>query len=88
MVPQDGRGPRARSLSHDIVEQLASADIPCVDLVLSTAKTAEKVSWIAQVLRPFGHLSVVDVDASLDVSPLVLKAASVHTEIGVQPNHE
>ncbi len=67
--------------SRDIVEQLASADIPYVDLVLSTAKTAEKVGWIAKVLRPFGHLSVVDGGASLDVSPLVLKAASLHTEM-------
>ena len=67
--------------SRDLVEQLASADIPYVDLVLSTAKTAEKVGWIAEVLRPFGHLCVVDGGASLDVSPLVMKAASLHTEM-------
>ncbi len=65
--------------SRDIVEQLASADIPCVDLVLSTAKTAEKMGWIAKVLRPFGHLCVVDGGASLDAGPLVPKAASLHT---------
>ena len=67
--------------SRDIVEQLGSAGIPHIDLVLSTAKTAEKVEWIAKVLRPFGHLSFVDGGASLDVSPLVLKAVSLHTEM-------
>ncbi len=65
----------------DIAEQLASVDIPHVDWVLSTAKTADKIGWIAQVLRPFGHLSVVDVGPALDLSPLVLKSASLHTEM-------
>ena len=67
--------------SRDIVEQLASADIPHVDLILSTAKTADNIEWIAQALRPFGHLCVVDSGAPLDVSPLVMKAASLHTEM-------
>ena len=39
------------------------------------------LEWIAKVLRPFGHLSVVDSGAPLDVSPLVMKAASLHTEM-------
>lgn len=67
--------------SGDIVEQLSAAGIPNVDWVLSTAKTAANIGWIANVMRPFGHLSVVDVGPSLDVSPLVLKAASLHTEM-------
>jgi NADPH:quinone reductase len=67
--------------SGDIVEQLASAGIPSVDLVLSTAKTAEQIGWIARVLRPFGHLSVVDGGALLDVSPLLMRAASLHLEM-------
>lgn len=67
--------------SGDIAEQLASASIPSLDLVLSTAKTAEQIGWIARVLRPFGHLSVVDAGASLDVSALMMKAASIHLEM-------
>lgn len=67
--------------SGDIAEQLASASIPSLDLVLSTAKTAEQIGWIARVLRPLGHLSVVDAGASLDVSPLMMKAASLHLEM-------
>ena len=65
----------------DMVEQLASAGVSQVDMVLSTAKTAENLPWIAKVLRPFGHLCVVDSGAPLDVSPLVGKAASLHTEM-------
>lgn len=65
----------------DIAEQLTSAGIPSLDLVLSTAKTAEQIGWIARVLRPFGHLSVVDAGPSLDVSPLMMKAASIYLEM-------
>jgi zinc-binding alcohol dehydrogenase family protein len=65
----------------DIVEQLASADIPHLDMVLSTAKTADQIGWIAKVLRPFGHLCVVDGGASLDVGTLMMKSASLHTEM-------
>jgi len=62
----------------DIAEQLASAGISHLDMVLSTTKTADQIGWIARVLRPFGHLSVVDGGSSLDVSPLMMKAVSLH----------
>jgi NADPH2:quinone reductase len=65
----------------DVIAQLASAKVPDVDLVLSTAGTAANVRWIASLLRPFGHLSVVDMTASLDVSPFGTKSASLHTEM-------
>ena len=65
----------------DIIEQLASADIPHLDMVLSTAKTTGQIGWIAEVLRPFGHLCVVGGGASLDVSPLMMKSASLHAEM-------
>src|ERR1700733_2497838 len=65
----------------NIVEQLASADIPHLDMVLSTAKTADQIGWIAKMVRPFGHLCVVDSGASLEVSPLMMKPASLHTEM-------
>ncbi len=65
----------------DVVAQLAAADISYVDMVLSTAKSGGNIGWIAKVLRPFGHLSVVDVGPSPDVTPLILKSASLHTEM-------
>jgi NADPH:quinone reductase len=65
----------------DVVAQLAAANIPHVDMVLSTAKSADNLGWIARALRPFGHLSIVDASPSLDVGALVSKSASLHTEM-------
>jgi NADPH:quinone reductase len=67
--------------ADDVAAQLASADIPNVDMVLSTAKSADNIGWIAKLLRPFGHLSVVDGSPVLDASALMPKAASLHTEM-------
>jgi zinc-binding alcohol dehydrogenase family protein len=67
--------------TKDIETQLASAGIRAVDMVLSTAKTAEHLGWIAKVLRPFGHLSVVDFSPSLDANALMLKSLSLHLEM-------
>jgi NADPH2:quinone reductase len=67
--------------SGDLIDQLATAGIPTVDMVLSTAKSAENVGWIANVLRPFGHLSVVDGGfPSLDIGALAYKSISLHME--------
>jgi NADPH2:quinone reductase len=65
----------------DIEKQLASAGIQHVDMVLSAAKTAEHLGWITKVLRPFGHLSVVDFSPSLDANVLMLKSLSLHLEM-------
>ena len=67
--------------TNDIEKQLASSNIAAVDLVLSTAKTVENLGWIARILRPFGHLCMVDGSPSLDISGLMMKSASVHTEM-------
>jgi len=67
--------------SDDVPAQLSAAAMPHVDMVLSTAGSASNLGWIARVLRPFGHVSIVDFAASLDVSPLVAKSATLHTEM-------
>jgi zinc-binding alcohol dehydrogenase family protein len=66
---------------RNIEDQLASAHIPQIDMVLSTAKTADNLGWIANLLRPFGHLSVVDLSLSIDANALMLKSASLHMEM-------
>lgn len=70
-------------LNHEanIIEQLASMGIPPLDMVLSTAKTADRIDVIAQTLRPFGHLSVVDGLSTVDLAPLMMKSVSIHTEM-------
>ena len=67
--------------ARDIEDQLASAHIQQIDMVLSTAKTADNLGWIAKLLRPFGHLSVVDLSPSIDANALMLKSASLHMEM-------
>jgi zinc-binding alcohol dehydrogenase family protein len=67
--------------SRDIPGQLADAGIGQVDLVLSTAATAAGIGWIAGILRPFGHLSAVDLGGTLDTGPLMAKSVSLHTEM-------
>jgi len=65
----------------DIPAQLAEAGVPHVDMVLSTAASARHLSWIPKVLRPFGHLSVVDGVPALDVGALAGRSLSLHTEM-------
>ena len=50
-------------------------------MVLSTANTGGNLPWIAKLLRPFGHLSVVDVFPVLDANILMSKSASLHMEM-------
>jgi NADPH2:quinone reductase len=65
----------------DMGGQLRQAGIAHVDMVLSTAATAHNLTQIAALLRPFGHVSTVDVGTPLDLAPLVQKSASLHTEM-------
>ena len=65
----------------DITAQLTAAGLPQVDMVLSTAASAANVERIAAVLRPFGHLSIVDGPGPIDLSPLAGKSISLHMEM-------
>jgi NADPH2:quinone reductase len=65
----------------DVVAQLKAFGIDQIDMVLSTAGTADHLDWIAKVLRPFGHLAATDIAPPFDISPVVAKSVSVHTEM-------
>lgn len=65
----------------DLGDQLRQAGIAHVDMVFSTAATADNLTRIASVIRPFGHVSTVDLGTSADLAPLVGKSASLHTEM-------
>jgi zinc-binding alcohol dehydrogenase family protein len=67
--------------SRDVVGQLGTAGIDHVDIVFSTAHTARNLSWIAKSLRPFGHLSAVDIAPPFDASQVISKSVSIHTEM-------
>lgn len=67
--------------SADIAGQLKESGTSHVDAVLSTAKTADNIAWIADILRPYGHLSVVDVKGPVNIIPLVMKSVTLHTQM-------
>ncbi|WP_186053272.1 zinc-binding dehydrogenase [Burkholderia gladioli] len=54
----------------DIAGQLAAANVLEIDMVLSTAATADNLAWISKVLRPYGHAAFTDVVPPLDVGPM------------------
>ncbi|MBB4684929.1 zinc-binding dehydrogenase [Amycolatopsis jiangsuensis] len=67
--------------SREVVGQLRDAGIDRVDLVLSTAGTTANLGWIAEVLRPFGHVCAIDLSGPLDTDPLAGKSLSLHAEL-------
>lgn len=67
--------------SQDVIAQLRPNGVDQVGMVFSTAATAANLSWIAKLLRPFGHLSAIDIAPPFDASPIVSKSISLHTEM-------
>jgi NADPH:quinone reductase len=65
----------------DVAGQLRNAGVDRIDLVLSTKGTAANIGWIADVLRPFGHVATTDLTGATDIEPLIQKSASLHTEM-------
>jgi len=65
----------------DVIAQLRGVGITEVDMIFSTTATASNMDWIAKLLRPFGHLSAVDIAPPFDASPIVSKSISLHTEM-------
>jgi NADPH2:quinone reductase len=65
--------------AQDLGAQLASAGTASIDLILSTANSAANIATYAKVLRPFGHVAVID--GVPDFTPLMGKSASIHLEM-------
>jgi NADPH2:quinone reductase len=63
-----------------VVDHTDLAELHPVDMVLSTAGTGAHLEAITEVLRPFGHLSVIDA-GSLDLGALTGRSLSLHTEM-------
>lgn len=67
--------------TQNVAGQLHEAGVDRIDLVLSTRGTAANIGWIADVLKPFGHLATTDLSGTTDIEPLIQKSVSVHTEM-------
>lgn len=66
--------------SQDLAAQLAQHGLEKVDMVLATRSSASHLATIPQLLKAYGHLSLLDAFQSLDVSGLTPHAISVHLE--------
>lgn len=67
-------------IGRDLVQELARHDVSQLDVIFSTTHTADYLRHFPDVLRPFGHLMVIDDPAVLDIRPFKPKALSVHWE--------
>jgi NADPH:quinone reductase len=61
--------------------QLADLSIREVDFVFSTNGTDAMLPQITSLLRPFGHLALIDDPAVLDIAPLKRKSLTVSWEL-------
>lgn len=66
--------------SQDLAAQLTQHGIEKVDMVLATRSSASHLAAIPQLLKVYGHLALIDVFQSLDVSGLTPYSISVHLE--------
>jgi zinc-binding alcohol dehydrogenase family protein len=66
---------------RDLAAQVAELGIAHVDAVLGTSGTDRQLPAIASLLRPFGHLTLIDDPAVLDIVSLKRKSISVHWEL-------
>ncbi len=65
----------------DLVAQLAELGSEPLDAVLGTSHTDRQLPAIGSLLRPFGHLTLIDDPPALDIVSLKRKSISVHWEL-------
>lgn len=68
-----------RSLGADLVIG-RDLQVEPVDLIFSTTHTAQYLKQLPDLLRPFGHLVLIDDPETLDIAPFKSKSLAVHWE--------
>lgn len=65
----------------DIQQQLSKAGFKRVDQIFSTSHTTDHMHWILKVLRPYGHLSLIEgLEALGQINPLT-QTVSIHWQM-------
>lgn len=64
----------------DILQQLKNRGFDTVDMIFSVNGLKESISWIPEVIRPYGYLSLVDLKDAVDLSKLMGKSVTVFME--------
>lgn len=67
-------------IGRSLAEELGKLGLANFEAVFSTTNTDDYLAAIPGLLRPFGHMMVIDDPASLDIKPFKQKALSVHWE--------
>lgn len=67
--------------SQPLTEQLRHIGIDAVDYVISLTHTDRYIAQLIEILRPQGHLALIDDPAVLDVVPLKRKSLTLHWEL-------
>lgn len=80
MVHDNGADPVVDHTA-DVIGQRGDAGIDRIDMVLSTAGTAGNAGWMGEILRPYGHVSAIDLAGPFNADPLVRKSVSIHPEM-------
>lgn len=67
-------------IGRDLKSELAALGLQTVDVVFSTTHSKNYLPIMPDLLRPFGHLMIIDDPEVLDIRPFKTKALSVHWE--------
>lgn len=67
-------------IGRDLMKGIEQAGTPQVDVVFGTTHSDHYLPVLPYLLRPFGHLMVIDDPDALDIRPFKAKALSVHWE--------
>ena len=67
-------------IGRNIEADLLALGIDNVDVIFGTTHTEQYLHVYQKILRPFGHLSLIDDPETLDIRPFKSKANSVHWE--------
>lgn len=66
--------------SQNVPEQLRAHGISDVDFVFAVNGLKESITWLPKVIRPYGHLSVIEVTTGVDLWQFLAKSISIHLE--------
>lgn len=67
-------------IGRDLKSEVAALGISTVDVVFSTTHSKNYLPIMPDLLRPFGHMMIIDDPEVLDIRPFKPKALSVHWE--------
>lgn len=68
-------------IGRNIEADLLVLGIDNVDVIFGTTHTDEYIAIYQKILRPFGHLALIDDPKTLDIAPLKSKAINIHWEL-------